>query len=88
MPLECQHAAKAAILRHYMTVLYHPHEYSPLYRWRSKIPHFRRDKIPQLTILGEMPEVVKNVRNGGMVCAKRHVSTGNEHKPDRQTNGS
>ncbi len=38
--------------------------------WRSKIPHFRLDKIPQLTILGKIPRIVKYAENGEMVMLR------------------
>ncbi len=43
-------------------------------------------EFPQLTISGILPEIVKNVKNGGMVRAKRHVSAVIEsmRSPDKQ----
>ncbi len=43
-------------------------------------------EFPQLTISGILPEIVKNVRNGGKVRAKRHVSAVIEsmRSPDKQ----
>jgi hypothetical protein len=54
---------------------------------RLRIPHFRRIKIPQFSILEKSSRIVDHAENGGMVIDTRFIFTRLEHKRNRQRNG-